>query len=421
MFKLFKNWYHDHFSQPGTVEFALVLITAFILVYFFMWLIGPLVVALCIAYVLDWAVEALMERFKLGRSSASIVVMLLFIGFAVLAMLLIVPQVIRQGAQFYNSMVALSQDAAAGSDEFTMSGKDLDAYLAMAIYNLVEELPDPLPTIMTKEDIAAAAASIRLQLVSYTANLMRTQLMPSVVNVFTYMMYLIIVPIFTFLMLRNKETLQKRMLTYILPNNKVLIKEFWPSISGQISGYIRGKVLHIIIIFIVNTLAFRAFSLNYAVLLGLGVGLSVVIPYVGAVIIAIPVLLVSVFQFGFTNSLLWLLLVYLIIQLLDSNVLTPMLFSRAMNLDAFSILAAILIFGGLWGFWGVFFAIPLATFIKTLIVRWPSAKRQRYRDERQRSMAAARLGADASTRSWPDAELKPGKGSGKDQGEQPGD
>ena len=192
-------------------------------------------------------------------------------------------------------------------------------------------------------------------------------------------MYLIIVPIFTFLMLRNKEQLQRRILTYILPNNQVLIKEFWPAISGQISGYIRGKLLHIIIITCVNTLAFRMFSLNYAVLLGLGVGLSVVIPYVGAVIIAIPVVLVAVFQFGFTTTLFWLLLVYLVIQLLDSNVLTPMLFSKAMNLDAFSILAAILIFGGLWGFWGVFFAIPLATFIKTLIVRWPSAAR----DERK--------------------------------------
>ena len=58
---------------------------------------------------------------------------------------------------------------------------------------------------------------------------------------------------------------------------------------------------------------------------------------------------------------------------LDSNVLTPFLFSKAMNLDAFSILAAIMIFGGLWGFWGVFFSIPLATFISTLIVYWPNA------------------------------------------------
>ena len=113
-------------------------------------------------------------------------------------------------------------------------------------------------------------------------------------------------------------------------------------------------------------------GLNYALLLGVGVGISVVIPYVGAVIITIPVLLVSIFQFGLSTTLIWVCVVYIVIQILDSNVLTPLLFSKAMNLDAFSILSAILIFGGLWGFWGVFFSIPLATFIRTLIVNWPS-------------------------------------------------
>ena len=201
---------------------------------------------------------------------------------------------------------------------------------------------------------------------------MRTQLMPSVFNAFTWLVYFIIVPIFTFLMLYDKQSLQRRAATFLLPNNQKLMKEFWPSLHGQIAGYIRGKILHIIIISCANTVAFMLMGVNYAMLLGVGVGLSVVIPYVGAVIIAVPVVLVAIFQFGFSSSLMWVLVIYTVIQLLDSNVLTPMLFSKAMNLDAFSILAAILIFGNLWGFWGVFFAIPLATFIKTLIVRWPN-------------------------------------------------
>lgn len=196
--------------------------------------------------------------------------------------------------------------------------------------------------------------------------------MPSVVNTLSWLMYMVIVPIFVFLMLANKPLLQKRIRTYILPNNQALIHEFWPQINAQIEGYIRGKLLHITIIAIVNSLAFMVLGLNYALLLGVGVGLSVVIPYVGAVIITVPVLLVSVFQFGMSTSLVWVFAVYIIIQILDSNVLTPLLFSKAMNLDAFSILSAILIFGGLWGFWGVFFSIPLATFIRTLIVNWPS-------------------------------------------------
>ena len=109
--------------------------------------------------------------------------------------------------------------------------------------------------------------------------------------------------------------------------------------------------------------------------MGLGVGLSVVIPYVGAVIIVVPVISIALFQFGLSSTFAWLLVVYTIIQLVDSNVLTPLLFSKTSNLDALSILTAILIFGGLWGFWGVFFAIPLATFIKTIITQWPSSNK----------------------------------------------
>ena len=62
---------------------------------------------------------------------------------------------------------------------------------------------------------------------------------------------------------------------------------------------------------------------------------------------------------------------YAILQLLDGNVLVPLIFSETVNLHPIAIIAAVLIFGGLWGFWGVFFAIPLATFIKALLRAWP--------------------------------------------------
>lgn len=198
--------------------------------------------------------------------------------------------------------------------------------------------------------------------------------MPSVVNTLSWLMYMVIVPIFMFLMLANKDELKKRFGTYLMPSNQTLIHEFWPKINSQIEGYIRGKVLHVIIIALVNTLAFMLLGVNYAFLLGFGVGLSVVIPYVGAIIISIPVLLVAFFEFGFSGYFGAVCAVYILIQILDGNVLTPILFSKAMNLDAFSILTAIFVFGGLWGFWGVFFSIPLATFIRTLFVYWPTCE-----------------------------------------------
>lgn len=66
-----------------------------------------------------------------------------------------------------------------------------------------------------------------------------------------------------------------------------------------------------------------------------------------------------------------ILIAYGIIQLLDANVLVPILFSRVVNLHPLAIISAVLFFGGIWGFWGVFFAIPLATLIKAVLSAWP--------------------------------------------------
>lgn len=65
------------------------------------------------------------------------------------------------------------------------------------------------------------------------------------------------------------------------------------------------------------------------------------------------------------------MLAYLVVQALDGNVLVPLLFSEAVNLHPVAIIVAVLVFGGLWGLWGVFFAIPLATLVKVLLVFWP--------------------------------------------------
>ncbi len=136
--------------------------------------------------------------------------------------------------------------------------------------------------------------------------------------------------------------------------------------NEQISNYIRGKVIEILIVGIASYVTFAVMDLRYAVLLGVLVGLSVLIPYIGAAAVTVPVAMVGLFQWGWTPDFWWLLLAYGIIQALDGNVLVPILFSEAVNLHPVAIIVAVLVFGGLWGFWGVFFAIPLATLVKAV-------------------------------------------------------
>ena len=81
--------------------------------------------------------------------------------------------------------------------------------------------------------------------------------------------------------------------------------------------------------------------------------------------------MIAFFQWGWGSEFAYLIIAYGIIQALDGNVVVPLLFSEAVNLHPVAIIVAVLLFGGLWGFWGVFFAIPLATLVKAVLHAWP--------------------------------------------------
>ncbi len=93
--------------------------------------------------------------------------------------------------------------------------------------------------------------------------------------------------------------------------------------------------------------------------------------WIGAFAVTLPVAMVGLFQWGLSPQFGYLILAYGIIQVIDGNVLVPILFSEAVNLHPLAIIVAVLVFGGLWGFWGVFFAIPLATLVKAVMNAWP--------------------------------------------------
>jgi putative permease len=101
---------------------------------------------------------------------------------------------------------------------------------------------------------------------------------------------------------------------------------------------------------------------------------------------------VGYFQFGFEPGFFWVVGAYGVIQLLDGNLLAPLLFSEVVNLHPVAIIVAVLFFGGIWGFWGVFFAIPLATLVQAVIKAWP-----------KRAKTATRNAGDAD----PPAEAEP--------------
>ncbi|MFQ3210304.1 MAG: putative permease [Colwellia sp.] len=174
-----------------------------------------------------------------------------------------------------------------------------------------------------------------------------------------------------FFFLKDKTELMSS-ITHFLPKERRMAIKVSQEMNQQILNYIRGKVIEILIVGTSTTIAFIFLDLQYALLLGVLVGLSVLVPYVGATVVTLPVMLVALFQFGFSSEFGYVMLAYGIIQAVDGNVIVPLLFSEAVNLHPVIIIIAVIFFGGLWGFWGVFFAIPLATLVKAVINAWPT-------------------------------------------------
>ena len=182
------------------------------------------------------------------------------------------------------------------------------------------------------------------------------------------------VPLLVYFFLMDKEQILKWFGSRFIPKHHQVLSTVWKDLHRQIANYLRGRVIEAMIVMIVTYIAFVILGLQYALLLAALVGVSVFIPYIGVIVVTVPVLIVGVLQWGFTEHLWTLLIVYAVIVTLDGNLLMPLLFSGAVSLHPIAIILAILVFGGIWGIWGMFFAIPLAALVKALIENWPVTK-----------------------------------------------
>lgn len=350
MIELFREWYKQKFGDPQIVALLAIVLVGFGTIYFFSDLLMPLLIAIVIAYLLEWPIRFLSQQFKFPRILSLALVLggfLSLVGFLVAVLL---PSLWHQTLNFVRDMPSM----------FNL----LNAWL--------QALPEHYPELVDYAMLDSLMGSLRSKILAYGESLLALSL-NSLISLVTIGIYAFLVPLMVFFLLKDK-TLFLRSAAKFLPRNRRLAGSVWIEMQQQIANYIRGKFLEIVIVGVVTYAILLFFGLRYPLLLSVAVGLSVLVPYIGAVLVTIPIALIALFQFGLSPEFYYLLLAYVISQLLDGNLLVPFLFSEAVNLHPLTIIVAVLIFGGLWGFWGVFFAIPLATLVKAIINALPSAE-----------------------------------------------
>ena len=350
MFELLMAWYRRYLSDPQAVLLLVLLIVGFTIVITMGHMLAPVLAAVVIAYLLESLVQVL-RRYGSRRIVAVILVWLVFVAFLVFLVVGMIPLLSAQVAQFIPEVANYWAQA----EKFLYTLPQKYSFISQDQIDIIAHDLQEFISVGGKKVLATAS----LQFITTGA--------------ITVIVYLILLPLMVFFFLKDKWLILN-WLGGFLPRDRSLATQVWVEMDKQLGNYIRGKVWEILIVGAVSYVVFALFGLKYAFLLAVINGLSVIIPYVGATLVTIPIAAVAFFQWGMSAEFAWLFIAYLVIQALDGNVLVPYLFGNVVNVHPVAIIISILVFGGLWGFWGVFFAIPLATLVNALLRAWPRAE-----------------------------------------------
>lgn len=351
MIRILDDLMKRYFSNEEVVIFILLLLATLLVMAFWGGVLAPVFIAVVLVFLL----QGLITRLKKVGVSHNLAVSIVFLAFITVCGAFIgvtVPIIWKQAVRFANDLPRMFGELQSFVE--TLAAEHT-TYVSQATVDEVGGL------------LAAEAATVGQWLLSYS--------LTSIPSLFSLLLYLVLVPLVMFFIMKD-QTKIVAYLTSWLPKERQMIRNVAHEMNDQIANYIRGKVIEMLVVGLITFVTFWFFDLRYSALLALLVGLSVLIPYIGAAGVTVPVVLVAFYQFGVSNEFWYVCVAYLVIQGLDGNVLVPFLFSEAVNLHPLAIIVAVVFFGGVWGFWGVFFAIPLATLVKAIINAWPKVHPQ---------------------------------------------
>ena len=339
------NWFRRNLSDPQVVILLVLLIIGSAIVILLGDMLAPVIASAVIAYLLQGPAGAL-ERLGMPRIVAVLFIFLGFVIFLLFLFLGLLPILWVQVEQLFEqlpSMISWSQQ-----ELLRLPERYPDFISGQQVIDIMDKLRSELTTV-GQQVLSLSLASVRVLI--------------------GFLVYIFLMPLLVFFLLKDKDRLLQ-WVTSLLPEDRAMATEVWHELNLQIGNYVRGKAWEILIVWSVSWATFAVLGLEYAMLISLFVGLSVLIPYIGAIVMTLPVASIAFFQWGWSAHFGYAVAAYVVIQILDGNVLVALLFSEVVNLHPVAIIVAVLVFGGMFGFWGIFFAIPLATLVQAILKAW---------------------------------------------------
>ena len=348
MFEQVNKVLKNIFSNEETIIFSLAILLFFLVISFFGSILTPFMISIVVAYLLV-GMQKKIQSYDVSANVALIITFSVFIITGAALLIWLVPLLYIQLQAFILDVPNLINN----------------------FLDFISGLPAKFPDLVSSEQISIFFQAVSEEVSAIAQNIVKSSI-SGIQSAITFLLYIILFPILVYFFLFDRKNIIEGFIK-IVPGKREMLTNIWAEMDIQLSNYVRGKTIEIFIVGIAAAIIFASLGLKYSALLSVLVGLSVIIPYVGAFLVTIPIVVVGLLQFGLGTEFYLLIGLYLLLQALDGNLLVPIIFSETVKLHPVVIILAVFIFGSMFGFWGVFFSIPIATFIKAVWNAWPSS------------------------------------------------
>lgn len=306
----------------------------------------PFVLGAAIAYLLDPIADRL-ERLGIPRLWAALLILSAFALVMVVMLLTLAPplldQIVGFAGQLPEYLKTLRQMIIDIGERWGQGASQTDIGLEAAVTQLAESTPKLVGQVL------ASLWSGGLALVNFLA-------------------LFFVTPIVAFYLLRDWDRMLTRVDSWLPRQHAPTVRMLAREIDDVISGFVRGQVLVLVLLSIMYVSGLILIGLKFGLLIGLGAGLVSFVPYVGPLVGYLIGGTAAVVQFWPDwIPIVAVLGVFLVGQLIEGNILSPLIVGDRVHLHPVWLIFALFAFGYLFGFIGLVLAVPLAAAIGVLV------------------------------------------------------
>ncbi|MDZ7360686.1 MAG: AI-2E family transporter [candidate division KSB1 bacterium] len=312
--------------------------------------LGPFFFSIAMAYLLNPLVSWLEKR-RLKRTPASLLVLLVFMLALATLGIFLVPQMIQEiGDLIDQTVTALPQLKAWIQKTIVTLLARFPIDIEKLEKALLEDLPGKLQTVL--------GAVLRGAL-NFTAT--TSAVLGQLLNV-------ILIPVLTFYFLKDGEKLWQQFALRLFPENRrAAIQSKVQIADALMSGFLRGQLTVMAIVGILTGIAMSLAGVPYALFVGLMTGLLNIIPYLGLLISLILTLVVALFTANPVATMIKAAIVFAIVQGVEGSVISPKIVGDKVGLHPMIVILSVLVGAQFFGFWGLLLAVPVAAIINAFV------------------------------------------------------